>query len=104
MGTSVHLLLRELKLLTSEVPPVLDLTKVEVCGLQLEVHLYRLMCPTTKDDILTLKPLHCVQCEGSLLSIRIQTCTLQGDDSIGVVLQVEQVAHVHGQVRVLEVE
>jgi hypothetical protein len=104
MGTSVHLLLSELKLLTSEVPPVLDLTKVEVCSLQLEVHLYRLMCPTTKDDILTLKPLNRVRREGSLLSIRIQTCTLLGDDSIGVVLQVEQVAHVLGQVRVLEVE
>jgi hypothetical protein len=45
-----------------------------------------------------------VQREGSLLGVRIQTCTLLGDDSAGVVLEVEQVPHVLGQVRALEAE
>jgi hypothetical protein len=45
-----------------------------------------------------------VQPEGSLLGVRIQTCTLLGDDSAGVVLEVEQVPRVLGQVRALEAE
>jgi hypothetical protein len=57
-----------------------------------------------EDDVLALKPLHRVRCEGSLFGVCIQTRTLLGDDSTGVVLQVEQVPHVLGQVRALEVE
>jgi hypothetical protein len=48
---------------------------------QLQVHLRRLMCPTTEDGILTLKPLHRVRHEGSLLGVRIQTCTPSCIDS-----------------------
>jgi hypothetical protein len=57
-----------------------------------------------EDGILTLKPLHHVRCEGSLLSVHIQTCMLLGDDSAGVVLKVEHVPCVLGQVRALEAE
>jgi hypothetical protein len=57
-----------------------------------------------EDGILMLKPLHRVRHEGSLLKVRVQTCTLLGDDYGGVVLQVEQVSHVLGQVQALEAE
>jgi hypothetical protein len=51
-----------------------------------------------------LKPLHRVRREGCLLSVHVQTRTLLGDDYAAVVLQVEQVSHVLGQVRALEAE
>jgi hypothetical protein len=57
-----------------------------------------------EESILALKPLHRVQHEGCLLSICIQTRTLLGDDSTGVVLQVEEVTHVLGQVGEVKVE
>jgi hypothetical protein len=57
-----------------------------------------------EDGVLTLKPLHHVRCEGSLLGVRVQTCTLLGDDSAGVVLQVEQVPRVLGQMGEVEAE
>jgi hypothetical protein len=83
---------------------VLDLAKAAVRDLQLKVLLHRLMCPMMKESVLTLKALHRVWCEGSLLSIRVKMCTLLNDDSIGVVLQVKQVPHVLGQVWALEIE
>jgi hypothetical protein len=104
MGARADLLTCEVNLLSGVVQLVLGLAKVAVCDLQLKVLLRRLTCPTIEESILMLKPLHCMQREGGLLDVCIQTCTLLGDDSTGVVLQVEQVPHVFGQVRALEAE
>jgi hypothetical protein len=41
---------------------------------------------------------------GSLLGVLVQTRTLLGDNSAHVVLKVEQVPHILGQVRALEAE
>jgi hypothetical protein len=41
-----------------EVPPMLGLTDTVVRGLQFQIRLCRLTCPTTENVILTLKPLH----------------------------------------------
>jgi hypothetical protein len=97
VGIGVHLLTCEVKLLTGEVPPVLGLTKVAVCDLQLQIHLHRLTCPMMEDGILSPKPLHRVQCECSLLDVRVQMHTQLDDDPTGVVLQVEQVPRILGQ-------
>jgi hypothetical protein len=98
VGASVHLLTSEVKLSTGEVPPVIDLSKAVVCSLQLQIHLCRLTCPMMEDGILMLKPLHRVLHEGILPDVRIQTHTLLGGDSASVVLLIEQIPYVLGQV------
>jgi hypothetical protein len=65
VGTSVHLLTCKVELLMGEVSPMLGLTKAAVHGLQLQVYLHRLMCPTTEDGVLTLKPPYRVRCTRS---------------------------------------
>jgi hypothetical protein len=79
-----------------EVPPMLDITKTAVRGLQLLVCLCRLTCPTTEDGVFTLKPLHHVRHEGNLPVVCVQTRILLGDNLACGVLQVEQVPHIHG--------
>jgi hypothetical protein len=97
VGMGVHLLTSKAELLMGEVPPMLSLSKMAVCGLQLQVHLRWLMYPTTEDGALTLKSLHHVWREGNLPGVCVQKCMLLGDNQARVVLQVEQVPHVLGQ-------
>jgi hypothetical protein len=100
----IHLLMGEVDMLSGIVQPVLGLAKAAVRDLQLKVLLCRLTCPTTEEGGLTLQPLHCVGPKGGLFGVRVQMCTLLDDIFARVVLQVESVPSVLGQVGEVEAE